>query len=141
MKTYKRFANELAQLILDDHAVIITNEPYMPLSIEDVGTSADGNQLIALSHTGQQNGDLMRDPEILFELHKWDTGETFAEPINFRNDYSGLMQEAYLYDEEGHKTHVKPSIKRDLKSFTHTWFANLREQGFFKANAGRRVLS
>ncbi len=40
----------------------------MPLSIEAIGTSADGNRLISLCHYGEQNGDLMRDPEMVFEL-------------------------------------------------------------------------
>ena len=41
----------------------------MPLSVEDIGQSTDGNRLIAICYYGEQQGDLMRDPEMVFEIH------------------------------------------------------------------------
>ena len=98
----------------------------MPLSVEDIGQSAEGNRLIAISRTGEQNGDLMRDPEMVFEIH----AHGMAEPLSFRNDYMGMMQEVYRYDDSGKKTHVNAGLKQDLKSFARTWFTNLKDQGF-----------
>ena len=66
----------------------------MPLSIEDIGPSAEGHRLISLCHYGEQNGDLMRDPDMVFQILDLGDG-SIAEPISFRNDYMGLYQEVY----------------------------------------------
>ena len=140
MKTYQSFAKTLTALLGTDTAVRIRVEGYMPLSIESIGTSADGNRLISICHYGEQNGDLMRDPEMVFEL--FTHGEvSAAEPLSFQNDYMGLFQEVYRYDESGKKTHVNTRLKAELKSFARTWFSNLREQGFFGPQAGRERLA
>ena len=41
---------------------------FMRLVIEHVGTGPRGGQLVSVAHYGEQNGDLMRDPEIVFEV-------------------------------------------------------------------------
>ena len=129
MKTYQSFAKALLTLLGTDTAVRIRVDGYMPLSIEAIGTSAAGNRLISLCHYGEQNGDLMRDPEMVFEL--FTHGEaSAAEPLSFQNDYMGLFQEVYRYDDIGKKTHVKTRLKAELKSFARTWFTNLKDQGF-----------
>ena len=138
-KTYQHFAKVLTELLGSDTAIRLTVNGYMPLSIEDIGRSAEGNRLIAISHTGEQNGDLMRDPEMVFEVHTYSTPH-LAEPLSFRNDYMGLMQEVYRYNDEGKKTHVNTKLKQELKSFGRTWFSNLKEQGFLTA-AQRETLS
>ena len=129
MKTYQYFATVLAQLLGNDTAVRLTANSYMPLSVEHIGQSAEGNRLIAICHYGEQNGDLMRDPEMVFEVYASPTPAT-AEPLSFRNDYMGLMQEIYRYADDGKKTHVNARLKQDLKSFARTWFNNLKDQGF-----------
>lgn len=139
MKTYQSFAKALLTLLGSDTAVRIKVNGYMPLSIEVIGTSAAGNRLIAISHTGEQNGDLMRDPEMVFELFAHDEASA-AEPLSFQNDYMGLLQEVYRYDETGKKTHVNTRLKAELKSFARTWFANMRNQGFFNSKAIRERL-
>ena len=48
MKTYQHFASMLTQLLGNETAVRLTVNGYMPLSIESIGTSADGNPLISL---------------------------------------------------------------------------------------------
>jgi len=140
MKTYQSFAKALTTLLGTDTAVRIRVDGYMPLSIEAIGASAAGNRLISICHYGEQNGDLMRDPDMVFELYIH--GDiSAAEPLSFQNDYMGLLQEVYRYDESGQKTHVDTRLKADLKSFARTWFRNLREQGFFSAQAERERLS
>ena len=129
MKTYQYFATVLAQLLGNDTAVRLTANSYMPLSVEHIGQSAEGNRLIAICHYGEQNGDLMRDPEMVFEVYASPTPAT-AEPLSFRNDYMGLMQVIYRYADDGKKTHVNARLKQDLKSFARTWFNNLKDQGF-----------
>jgi hypothetical protein len=140
MKTYQHFATVLAHLLGTDTAIRLTVDGYMPLSVEDIGQSTEGNRLIAICHYGEQNGDLMRDPEMVFEVYASPTPAT-AEPLSFRNDYMGLMQEIYRYDDDGKKTHVNARLKQDLKSFAKTWFQNLKDQGFLGDTAIRERLT
>ncbi len=140
MKIYQEFAKDLIQLLGGARAVRITVSGYMPLSIEEIGSREEGNRLVSLCHYGEQNGDLMRDPDMVFMFHHLPDGAA-AEPVSFRNDYLGMYQEVYRYDERGTRTHVVPMLKRDLTAFAQTWFANLKEQEFFGTRARRETLS
>ena len=136
MKTYQNFANLLNQLLATDQAVRLHVEGYMPLVVERIGTSGDGRPLVSLAHTGLQNGDVMYDPEVVFEVF-----ELGAEPISFRNDFVGVNQEVYAYDDAGQRTGVYPARKQELRSFVRVWFRNLRDQGFLGPCVRREVLS
>ncbi len=47
----------------------IDNPPFLPLCIEAVDESGPcGLPALSVEHYGEQNGDAMRDPEMLFEL-------------------------------------------------------------------------
>ncbi|WHZ29160.1 MAG: hypothetical protein OJF51_003961 [Nitrospira sp.] len=140
MTMYQTFATDLNQLLSRARAVRITVPGYMPLSVEEIGSSGDGYRLVSLCHYGQQNGDLMRDPDIVFLFHNLPGGAA-AEPVSFRNDYLGIVQEVYRYDETGRRTHVVPALKQDLKEFARAWLATLRDQGFFAPTAVREILS
>ena len=140
MKTYQHFAKVLSDLLANDTAIRLTVTGYMPLSVENIGHSAEGNRLVSICHYGEQNGDLMRDPDMVFEFHQWPDALA-AEPLSFRNDYMGIMQEVYHYDDDGKKTHVNARLKQDLKSFARTWFNNLKDQGFLGDAAIRERLT
>ena len=138
-ETYHHFATVLNQLLGSDTAVRLTVSGYMPLSVEAIDKSPAGNRLIAICHYGAQHGDLMRDPEMVFELFTY--GElSAAEPLSFQNDYMGVLQDVYRYDESGQKTHVNTRLKGELKSFARMWFRNLRDQGFLDPQAVRERL-
>lgn len=136
MNTYLSFAKTLQSLLGDDQAVKLTVEGYMPLSVERIGTSGEGHALVAIAHTGLQNGDVMFDPEMVFRIIEWD-GAQLAEPISFRNDYVGIHQEVYRYDDQGKATHVDARLNAELKSFGRMWFRNLKHQGFLSPEATR----
>ncbi len=140
MEIYQHFASVLAQLLGHETAVRLTVNGYMPLSVEHIGQSAEGNRLIGICHYGEQNGDLMRDPDMVFEMYTYASPD-MAEPLSFRNDYMGLMQEVYRYDSDGKKTHVNARLKQELKSFARTWFNNLKDQGFLGETAIRERLT
>ncbi len=140
METYVECAKLLDELLAGARAVRITVRGYLPLSIEEIGTSGDGHRLVSLCQYGEQNGDLMRDCDLVFMVTDLSDGAA-AEPVSFRNDYLGLSQEVYRYDETGRRTHVVSSLKQDLKEFARAWFVTLREQGFFASTAVREILS
>lgn len=140
MNIYRDFAADLNQLLHGHSAVRITVNGYMPLSVEEIGIDGEGHRLVSLCHYGEQNGDPMRDPDIVFMFQNSPYGP-FAEPVSFRNDYLGLNQDVYRYDEQGKRTHLDTTLKLHLKEFAQTWFANLEEQGFFGDQAVRTILS
>ena len=140
METYVECAKHLDELLAGARAVRITVGGYLPLSVEEIGTSRDGHRLVSLCQYGEQNGDLMRDCDLVFMVADLPDGAV-AEPVSYRNDYLGIVQEVYRHDETGKRTHVVPSLKQDLKEFAQAWFAVLREQGFFASTAVREILS
>ena len=69
----------------------IENVPYMTLVIEATGESGTmGFPVLSVAHYGEQNGDLMRDPKMCFEIGSND--EPNLDPFYFRNDYMGVEQ-------------------------------------------------
>lgn len=140
MEIYLECGKLLEELLAGARAVRITVPGYMPLSVEKIGVSQDGHRLVSLCRYSEQNGDLMRDCDVVFIITNLPDGVA-AEPVSYRNDYLGLSQEVYRYDEAARRTHVLPSLKQDLQEFARAWFAALREQGFFAPTAVREILS
>lgn len=109
----------------------IDNSPNMPLVVEALDESGPcGLPALSVAHYGEQNGDLMRDPEMCFEL-SFAGGEADLNPFYYRNDYVGCEQWSrfitgndYAYHRELHRQHV---------SFAKVWDRNLRSQGFAEA--------
>ncbi len=139
MRRYREFAKQLIQLLGGASAVRIAVSGYLPLSIEEIGTSETGQRLVSLCHYGEQNGDPMRDPALVFLFHDLPDGVA-AEPISFRNDYLGIDQEVYRSNDDGLRIQVFPRLKQDLKDLAH-WFATLHEQRFFDPTTRRDVLA
>jgi hypothetical protein len=97
---------------------------FMRLSIEVLSHVGKG-RVVSLAHYGEQNGDLMADPEMTFLV-----GEPEGVyPLTYRNDYVGVNQEAMRVD-EGYRFHFAPQLQRQLASFTATWMENLVDQQF-----------
>jgi hypothetical protein len=69
MKVYQEFAKHLDRAARGARAVRITVPGYLPLSVEEIGSSGDGYRLVSLCQYGEQNGDLMRDPDLVFLFH------------------------------------------------------------------------
>lgn len=93
---------------------------YMPLTIEAIPyqhpDDSEQHDAISLCHYGIQNGDMMRDPEVLFRI---DFTNKEAVPCYYRNDYLGKEDNIrYGYRHKG------------LDAFCDVWFKNLKNQGF-----------
>ena len=64
----------------------------MPLVIEALFEPGPcGLPALSVAHYGEQNGDLMRDPEMCFEL-SFAGGIADLNPFYYRNDYIGCEQ-------------------------------------------------
>jgi hypothetical protein len=113
---------------LQANYIRIENKPYMCLVIEYVGAGPHDLPLVSVCHYGEQNGDLMRDPEMCFEIDQ--AGDW--HPTYFRTDYMGIEQNAVYKGDDGRAYHY-PRLVKQLKSFAKTWSKNLKEQGFIEA--------
>ena len=85
----------------------------MPLNIE-TWREDDGYLTVSICHYGEQNGDLMRDPEVVFKVQGHE-----VLPLSFRNDYAGVS------------TIVDNDLKRkDLRKFLNDWASTIFQQGY-----------
>jgi hypothetical protein len=114
---------------LRDKPIKLESEGYMPLSIEFIGAGPRGLPLVSVMHFYEQNGDLMRDPDMEFEVDD----EGGWHPVSYCQDSIGLMQEAVFVDDKTGRVMVRPKLVRDLRRFAATWSKNLDEQGFLEA--------
>jgi len=102
----------------DEFYVKISNEPFMPLSIE-----RHGNQ-VTVTHYFEQNGDLVPDPDMEFEIYK---GRWLPYAIQHSNG-----KYVRTLEREGEKRIIFVDDYDALLSFSEIWSRNLLDQGFAK---------
>ena len=108
----------------------IENPPYMALVIEATDESGPcGLPALSVCPYGEQNGDAVRDPEMLFELGF--AGGVHLNPFYFRNDYLGIEQWSRAIVRE-HYVHLT-ALHEQYERFAKQWDNNLRLQGFAEA--------
>jgi hypothetical protein len=108
----------------------IDNPPYMSLCIEATDESGPcGLPGLSVAHYGEHNGDLMRDPEMMFELGL--AGGAHLNPFYWRNDYVGVEQWSRFIRDDHYAFHTE--LHRQHEEFAKLWDANLRLQGFAEA--------
>ncbi len=123
-----RAAIEMLAAAGGEHVKIDSGRGYMPLVVEQIGAARldpDGERLPLYSfcHYGEQNGDLMRDPDIVMI----DGGDQGLIPVSYRNDYAGFYQE--YCDYSGSSVVCTDEESQDeLVVFCHGWAANIHDQ-------------
>ena len=99
---------------------------YMDLSIESLGfQDHEGNPVFAMAHYGEQNGDLMADPDMTFSVNATDGT---IRPHTFQNDYFGMYQQVFKTVEG--KLLYSQKLLRELDDFLWQWLKNIEMQGF-----------
>ena len=113
-KLYRKLSL-FATPILDGGAYYmkLRSEGFDDLVLEDIG---EGDYSIA--HYYEQNGDLMRDPEVTFTI---DQERRSIHPTSYLQDNMGIYYET---------AKVTPEKEADLEVFLSQWFTNIRQQGF-----------
>jgi hypothetical protein len=113
----------------------IENLPYMALVIEAIGSGPMSLPALSVVHYSEQNGDLMRDPEMCFELGFG--GGPHLNPWYYRNDYvaveqfsRNIVRDHYVHLIQLHEQHVR---------FAKSWDNNLRLQGFADAFSDKSI--
>ncbi len=90
---------------------------YMYLAVE----KPYGDDIISLAHYGNQNGDAMRDPEMMFLCKN---GRYY--PMYYHNDYMHVVQESMFLS--GERWKVNPRIQKGQRDFANMWLSNIQEQ-------------
>lgn len=124
MKTLDKKAAEILRGLLALQTAKIDNSDgvYMPVHIELIDLTEKYNH-ISLAHYGQQNGDAMRDPEMIFALHK--ESQQFI-PYYYRNDYMGIEQNSVKWSEDG--VFLNRRLQAEHTAFANQWLRNIATQ-------------
>jgi hypothetical protein len=95
---------------------------FMALHIEWVGECNYG-EMYSVAQYYEQNGDLMRDPDVVFIKGK----DLNYYPISYRQDGLGVDQETVVF-KDGVVKWVHYSAQKQLVIFVNQWFRNLADQ-------------
>ena len=104
-----------------DHRTVENNKSFMAVHVEVVGQTERG-LLISIAHYYEQNGDLMRDPDVVFLV------DERAYPISYRLDGLGLNQEAAHIQDGVWMVCLK--MQADICRFCNQWMKNIKSQQF-----------
>ena len=111
----------------DGYVKIQNNESFMPVSVEKLHTCAifdTEGVFYSIAHYGEQNGDLMADPEMIFisvPKHK----KVF--PTYFKNAYLEIERESLFLDVNGVWQIWKQEQEGEAE-FANQWMLNIQDQ-------------
>lgn len=105
-----------------DNKRLAANDSFMAVVVECIGLHAKG-QVFSVAHYGEQNGDLMRDPDVTFLVGE--NGK--VHPLTFRNDYFGAEEVAVELVADG-KLRVDDQVLYALVDFCNGWMNSINEQ-------------
>lgn len=119
----------------------INNSPFMPLTIEQIGTGIHTPwgeaSLYSLCHYYEQNGDLMQDPEMCFIVADNRADDPAAlenvtiTPYSFQQANMGIYEESALIQNNTLAKFLRKK-QADHAAFAELWLANISEQGFLE---------
>ena len=109
-------------LRLGDAGRAENNPSFMAVEVERVMESQAG-PIFSIAHYYQQNGDLMRDPEMEFLLGA--DGQYY--PLSFWQDAPTIRQEAVDWS-NGSIAGIRSKMQSQLAAFANTWLRNIRQQ-------------
>jgi hypothetical protein len=114
----KSILNKLWELAEKSGYYKLNNDPtFIPLTIEIIAK----NQL-SICHYGESNGDLMRDPEMIFYRQNDDWF-----PIYFRNDWVGVEEFSGTVT-QGQVMINNEEHQQDQTEFANLWLLNIEGQ-------------
>lgn len=111
-----------------------TSVGYEPLVVENLDYFFRGCPVYSITHYYDQNGDLMRDPDMTVMV---DPLHGHVIPLSFRQDNAqftryGVFEQSVF---AGGKCNEK--VLRNLDDFLNTWSKNILAQGFDYQQAAR----
>ena len=104
-----------------DHQQWNNNSSFMAACVEIIGMT-DLGPLVSIAHYFVQEGDMMRDPDVVFLIG----ADQHVYPISFRQDGLGVYLESATI-EDG-QWRVRTKMQADLCSFCNLWMRNIEQQ-------------
>lgn len=103
---------------------------FMPVSVEVIAKYGETgwSRHIAVAHYHEQNGDAMRDPEIVLAEYVTEEGERLFHPVSYRQDSIGVNREYVRFDNQGKPTHLVKRLQEDCARFCNDWMLNIKRQ-------------
>jgi len=113
----------------EEQAIKIDNTTdFMPVCVEIIYNINAHEEHVSIAHYGQENGDLMRDPEIIF-YHDRNEGKAYA--MNYRNDYFNSWEVSIKEGDDGRPAMVNQIRQRQHTEFAELWLNNIKKQQGF----------
>jgi uncharacterized protein DUF6908 len=100
---------------------------FMAVVVEDLGgqnISGTIGTCYSVAHYYRQNGDAMRDPEMVF--FKTESGDYF--PTMYQQDGLGIYRESIYFDHNSERWLISRKEQRDQVVFAGTWMRNIKHQ-------------
>jgi hypothetical protein len=108
----------------EDRSRKIDNTPgYMATCVELIQQTNSG-PLFSVAHYFEQNGDLMRDPDMVFIRCQ----DNKYYPVSFQQDSLGIYQEVVLFDIFTTPQVNDEECQRQLAEFANGWMLNIQQQ-------------
>ena len=129
----------LMEMMNGNEHLKITNEPFMPLTIEKVGediiTPMGVGCAYSLCHYYEQHGDLVQDPEMCFLIwfDRMEQTEGLPKvtiaPFMFQQGNLGIYQENIEFSNQI-MGQVHTDMQTDHAEFADMWLGNIHLQGY-----------
>lgn len=112
-RLYSKFVNLFPDFLTDYKYLKLESDlGFMTLSLDKIGSNS-----VAMAHYYEQNGDLMVDPEIVFDI---DSKNKTLTAMSYQQDGMSI-----------YKTYEPDSDEQDnCNSFVDTWFNNISTQAY-----------
>lgn len=128
MKSVNKAATKVLEILTadltgpGDHKRIDKSDgTFMAVVVEHIGWCGC-DPVFSVAHYYEQNGDLMRDPEMMFLR-----GHNEYYPVYFRQDGLPVEERSVLYDTEG-VIRYYPRLQTDHVRFANAWMRNIKDQ-------------
>jgi Domain of unknown function (DUF6908) len=102
----------------------------LPLTIERIGFGPRGRPQVAVAHYCERNGDLLRDPEVVFEVLACPGRRLAFSPISCVHDPAPERLAVYA-DADG-LAWTRAAVDQQIRGYARAWDRTLREQGFLE---------
>ena len=100
-----------------------TNGTFMPVHVEMIYENEHGKHF-SIAHYYEQNGDLMKDPEMTF-LNSLKGG---VFPMTFEQDGGIPICQVAVKAEDGKNICFSPKMQKDITRFANMWMKNIKDQ-------------
>lgn len=133
LKTSPKMQKLITDLMDKHHVNLLASESHLSLEVEGymrLVIEKVTKHCISVAHYYSQNGDAMRDPEIVFWINPKATNpDDCWYPTVYQQDGLGIYQELIKFENGSPKTFRK-TAQKDAARFADTWAKNLIAQGF-----------